>query len=324
MYAAIYPGQGSQHVGMGEFLYKEFAPVRHRFEEASDAVGVDFKKLLFEGSETDLALTENTQPAILLVSTASYDVLYQVADFQPAVTSGHSIGEYASFVTSGALNFSDAIGLVRNRGQFMQEAVKEGVGGMLATLGFSPLQVETICSWCHENNPELVLEPANFNAPGQIVISGHQKAIDWVIENYNEEVLSKLPEEQQKVRRSKFIPLKVSAPFHCSLMKPAEDKMRQLIEKTEFSNSNFPIIQNYTAEATEDINQSKESLIRQVSAPVRWIECVENFKNYQVEKAVEVGAGTVLKGLLKKIDTNIQVLNLNSMDDLKAIEQELK
>jgi len=229
MIGLVFPGQGSQHIGMGEFLFKEFSFVRELFELASDTIQMDFKKLLFNSSETDLSLTENTQPALLLISIVYYKILKKEVGFEAAAACGHSVGEYAALVSSGVITFEDALLAVRKRGQYMQSAVPVGDGGMMALLGLSSLQVETLCRWAAKKSGLGIIEPANFNAPGQIVISGHKKVIEWIIKNYSSEIFLDLPENEQNVRRSKFIELKVSAPFHSSLMLPAEEKLADVL-----------------------------------------------------------------------------------------------
>lgn len=314
MIAAFFPGQGSQHVEMGKFLFNEFSLVRELFEEASDAISVDFKKLCFEGPESELALTENTQPALLLVSTATYQALNSVVDLSIQAGAGHSIGEYAALVTSGSLNFSEAIQAVRKRGQFMQQAVPVGVGGMVAAMGLTPDQAFEACQWASEKSGVGVLEPANFNAPGQIVLSGHQKVIDHLVEHASPEIFKEAP------KRMKWIPLKVSAPFHCSLMKPAELQMEKELESKTFSPPSYPIVQNVTARAETNPNDLQQNLIQQISAPVRWVECTETLISQGFTQSIEFGCGQVIKGLVKKISRDLKVQNINSLEDFKAAE----
>lgn len=314
-WAALFPGQGSQHPGMGKFLFDEFAKVRELFEEASDTLSLNFKKLCFEGSEAELALTENTQPCLLLVSTATYRALYDLTGFAPAAAAGHSIGEYAAVVTSGALAFSQALRAVRTRGQAMQSAVPVGAGGMLAVLGLSPEQVQKLCTYVETETGDSPLEPANFNAPGQIVISGKKALIEWLQANYKPDFF------QPETPRVKLIPLKVSAPFHCSMMKPAEEKMAQVLGEMTFKEARFPIVQNVSAEEVTAGDQLRANLIRQVSSPVRWIECVQRLVQKEATQMIEFGCGRVLAGLGKKIDSDaIQTFNINSLDDLKVLE----
>jgi [acyl-carrier-protein] S-malonyltransferase len=208
------------------------------------------------------------------------------------------------------------MGAVRTRGEAMQEAVPVGTGGMCAVMGMTDSQVREMCQWVEKESKITPLEPANFNSPGQIVISGKQKAIEWLQTNYKKEALSDPP------ARAKFIPLKVSAPFHCSLMKPAEEKMRRVLTDITFQDSLWPIVQNYTAKPSLTALELRENLIRQISAPVLWTQCVENLKAQGVTKCVEFGSGKVLAGLIKKIDSeNLQTFNLTSLDELKAFEQ---
>lgn len=317
-WAALYPGQGSQHPGMGKFLFDEFAEAKQAFEEASDSIKVDFKKLCFEGSEADLALTENTQPCLLLVSMASFRVLLKQFGFQPKAAAGHSIGEYAAVVSTGSLAFSDAIKAVRTRGQAMQSAVPVGQGGMTAVMGLDAQQTIDLCKKAEKESGDGPIQAANINAPGQIVISGKKSALDWLAANFK-------PEWTPGAARVKFIPLKVSAPFHCSMMKPAEEKMAQVLGDMKFNDAQFPIVQNVSAEAVTKGADLRSNLVKQVSAPVRWIECVQTLLRLGTDRAIEVGCGKVIAGLCKKIDSEkLAVFNINSLDDLKAIETALK
>lgn len=317
MWSALFPGQGSQHPGMGKFLFDEFALARETFEEACDSLSLDFKKLCFEGSEAELALTENTQPCLLLVSVATYKVLANELGFTPSISAGHSVGEYAAVVASGSLNFAEAIKAVRQRGQAMQTAVPLGVGGMCAVMGLSPEQIMQLCTWAEKETGDGPVQPANINAPGQIVISGKKTVLDWLGANLKAELFPGT--------RVKFIPLKVSAPFHCSMMKPAEEVMADVLAGMPFKEANFPVIQNVNAEAVRDGNQLRLNLVKQVSAPVRWIECVEKVIQSGATRAIEVGCGKVLSGLVKKIDSeNIKTFNINSFEDFRVLENELK
>lgn len=313
--AAIFPGQGSQSVGMGRYLVENFKSAAELFEEASDLLSLDFKKLCFEGPEADLALTENTQPALLLVSTATYRCGQEVGDLDIQACAGHSIGEYAAAVSAKVLAFSDALMAVRARGEAMQKAAPLGEGAMAAVMGLQPEQVKKLCAWVQEKTNDSPLEPANFNAPGQIVISGKKKLVDWLIENFDKDIF-----EGEELGRVKFIPLKVSAPFHCSLMKPAEEKMGEVLSALNFSEASHPLVQNFTAEAHSDGESIRRNLVSQVSGPVRWIECVEKLVNMGHKKHIEFGNGKVLAGLAKKIDPDLQVINLNNLEELKALE----
>lgn len=318
-YVLLFPGQGSQAPGMGRWLFDHFELARRSFEEASDILKLDLKKLCFEGPESDLALTENTQPALLCVSTATQRVLRAELDVPVAAAAGHSIGEYAALVASNTLRFADAIQAVRQRGQAMQSAVPIGQGGMTATLGLEDEQARWLCDHAVQTSGFGPLSPANFNSPGQIVISGSQKALDWLKTNFKAEEIPGSP------RRAKLIPLTVSAPFHCEMMKPAEDTMRLLLTATEFGNPAFPICQNFTAKLETTPATLRENLIRQVSAPVLWTQSMNHLKERGMTKCIECGHGSVLKGLLKKIDSEaFQVSSLNSLEDFRSFENELK
>jgi [acyl-carrier-protein] S-malonyltransferase len=316
----LFPGQGSQQPGMGRYLFDQFPQAKHTFEEASESLKLDLKKLCFEGSEAELALTENTQPALLTVSTATQRVLQAEFGLKPTIAAGHSIGEYAALVAADAIPFAGAVRAVRTRGQAMQSAVPVGQGGMVAVLGLEPDQVDVLCNYVVKNSGHGPLSAANYNSPGQIVISGSQKAIDWLKDNFKPEVIF-----TEAPRRAKLIPLSVSAPFHCAMMAPAEAKMRQVLTDLPFATAQFPIIQNFHAQAETDAAILRENLIRQVSAPVRWTQSMEFLKNTGTKVCIECGTGKVLQGLLKKIDGEaFQVLSTNSVEDLKTIEEFLK
>lgn len=317
MWAALFPGQGSQHPGMGKFLWDQFKTAKETFEEASDALSFDFKKLCFEGSEADLALTENTQPVLVLVSTATYRVLSSEFGFQPAVASGHSVGEYSAMVAAQSVSLRDAIKAVRVRGQAMQSAVPVGQGGMTAVMGLEPQQVRELCTWAEKETKDSPVSPANINAPGQIVISGKKTILDWISANFKPEVLG-------ISGRVKFIALKVSAPFHCAMMKPAEEKMALVLGDIQFQDARFPVVQNVTAEPMITASELRGNLVKQICAPVRWIECVQKAKSLGVSRTVEAGCGKVLAGLVKKIEPDIPVLNINSLDDIRAFESAWK
>ncbi len=315
MNAFLFPGQGSQTPGMGQFLYDNFETAKHTFEEASDAINFDIKKLCFTGSVEDLALTENTQPALLTVSTATARVLTKDIGLNCEVTAGHSIGEYASFVLGQVMSFPNAVKAVRLRGQAMQSAVPVGQGGMTATLGLNEDQVEFLCEWAVKNSGFAPLSPANYNCDGQIVISGNMKTLEWLKTNFKAEIL---PGE---ARRAKLIPLQVSAPFHCAMMKPAEEKMQNFLGDIKFNNSKIKIIQNVHAEVETDAVILKKNLIAQVSAPVKWTQSMHTLKALGIFNCFEVGNGAILKGLLKKIDAEFfRLHSTNTLEDIKAIE----
>lgn len=317
MFTLLFPGQGSQQPGMGRFLFENFTLGRQTFEEASDALSLDLKKLCFDGSVEDLALTENTQPALLCVSTATQRVLRAQFGVTAEIAAGHSIGEYAALVAGDAISFPAAMRAVRIRGQAMQEAVPVGQGGMVAVMGLDPEQVQTLCSHVEKKSNFTPLSPANYNSPGQIVISGSMNAIEWMKDNVKAEDL--WPTDTP---RMKLIPLQVSAPFHCSMMKPAEERMREVLSAMEFRSSQFPVIQNLTAQVHQTAEDLRENLIRQVSAPVRWMQSMETLKKRGKSLCIETGNGKVLQGLLKKIDSeHFKVFNTNSLEDLEMIEK---
>ncbi|QDK37811.1 ACP S-malonyltransferase [Bdellovibrio sp. NC01] len=320
MFTLVFPGQGSQQPGMGRFLFENFKIAQETFEEGSEALKQDMKKLCFEGSEADLALTENTQPALLLVSTATQRVLRNDFNIKVQSAAGHSIGEYAALVAADVIRFDQAMQAVRTRGQAMQSAVPVGQGGMVAVLGLEPEQVETLCAWTVKNSGFGPLSAANFNSPGQIVISGSMKAINWLKDNFKPEAIW-----TEAPKRAKLIPLQVSAPFHCEMMKPAEDTMRVVLTGMEFKMAAFPIVQNFHAKFETDGANLRENLIRQVSAPVRWTQSMETLKAAGHSQIIECGAGKVLQGLLKKIDSEFfKVMTTSSIEDIKTIEEFLK
>jgi [acyl-carrier-protein] S-malonyltransferase len=321
MWAFLYPGQGSQHTGMGRFLFDNFPLAKICFEEASDSIKFDLKKLCFEGSDSDLALTENTQPAILTTSVTTGRILSEVTGLKPLAAAGHSIGEYAACVMAQAISFSDAVRAVRKRGEAMQKAVPIGEGSMSAVMGLDQTEIEKLCKWATVSSKLGPVEPANFNAPGQIVISGSAKTLLWLKDNLNSPDISKIFTKEPK--KIKLIPLTVSAPFHCSLMKPAEIVMKDVLDSIPFKEANHWVIQNFTAEAVKDPNLLRNNLIHQVSGAVKWTQCIEKLPEYQITSCIEVGAGRVLSGLTKKINPNLPIYSLNSIEDLKNLETKI-
>lgn len=314
MWAALFPGQGSQHSGMGQYLYDNFKIAQELFEEASDTLNLDFKKLCFSDSSDELAHTENTQPALLLVSTAAYHCFKSECDFTPVAGAGHSVGEYAAVVASEAISFVDALKAVRARGQAMQQAVPLGQGGMAAVMGLTPDQVQQLCTWAEQKTGTSPMEAANFNAPGQIVISGRQEIITWLKDNLDKDIFSPPP------KRVRLIPLNVSAPFHCSMMKPATATMEQLLNDTPFRDAQFPIVQNVDAKAHKLASEIRKLLVAQVESSVQWVQCVETLADMGVKRCIEFGSGQVLSGLVKKIDSeNLATFNMNSLDEFKAV-----
>lgn len=317
-WAYFFPGQGSQSPGMGRWLFNDFKIAQHTYEEASDALKLDLKKLCFEGPEDELQKTENTQPAILATSVAYDRVLRSLVDFKPQLALGHSIGEYAALVTAGAMAFVDAIGAVRERGLAMQSAVPLGKGGMCAVLNLEDAEVQAFCQWAVTESGLGLIEAANFNTPGQVVISGIQATLEWALNHWPQYTG---PGAGKKAR---FIPLKVSAPFHCSLMKPAEERMSVLLNGLTFQKADWPIIQNYNATETTDPETLRNNLIKQISGTVRWTESVQRSRILGVQKGLEMGHGQVVRGLNKKIDGGLEMFSLQSLEDLKNFEKQLK
>jgi [acyl-carrier-protein] S-malonyltransferase len=301
--AFIFPGQGSQYVGMGKELYENFSVAKKVFEEADDALHLSISALCFKGPEEALKLTENTQPALLTTSIATLKVLQAEKGLIPQFTAGHSLGEYSALVGSGALTFAEAVKIVHLRGKFMQEAVPVGEGAMAAVLGMEREQVEKICE---EVSYGEVLTPANFNCPGQIVIAGHAKAVERAI-------------ERVKKDGKKAVPLPVSAPFHSPLMKPAGERLEKALEEISVSNLRIPVVTNVEAEVNTSKDRVKGLLVAQVSSPVRWEESMRKMIGKGIEQVLEIGPGKVLSGLMKRIDNRIETGNLEDLQTLKKI-----
>jgi [acyl-carrier-protein] S-malonyltransferase len=301
--AFIFPGQGSQYVGMGKELYENFSVAKKVFEEADDALHLSISALCFKGPEEALKLTENTQPALLTTSIATLKVLQAEKGLIPQFTAGHSLGEYSALVGSGALTFAEAVKIVHLRGKFMQEAVPVGEGAMAAVLGMEREQVEKICE---EVSSGEVLTPANFNCPGQIVIAGHAKAVERAI-------------ERVKKDGKKAVPLPVSAPFHSPLMKPAGERLEKALEEISVSNLRIPVVTNVEAEVNTSKDRVKGLLVAQVSSPVRWEESMRKMIGKGIEQVLEIGPGKVLSGLMKRIDNRIETGNLEDLQTLKKI-----
>ncbi|RME16212.1 MAG: [acyl-carrier-protein] S-malonyltransferase [Bdellovibrio sp.] len=311
-WGGLFPGQGSQYVGMGKFLYEEFSFVKEVFEEACDTLHFNLKKLCFEGPESDLALTYNTQPAILTTSVAYAKVLENTMGFLPHMSAGHSVGEYGAIVFAKALSLSEALLAVRRRGEAMQEAVPVGTGGMMAVMGLTEDQVKQLCQLGVEKSGYGPLEPANFNSPEQIVISGHIKALEWVKDHVKAEDFS--------VKKMRLIPLKVSAPFHCSMMKPATQVMAQFLPSLNFESPRFPVIQNAVNAPVTHKEDLVQNLIQQIEAPVHWVKTMDVLQEQGCQRFVEVGSGKVLSGLGKKM--GVKVINIQDLEGLKQFEKE--
>ncbi len=306
MIAFVFPGQGSQYSGMGKDLADNFAVAKQVFEEANDTLGFDLAELCFSGSEDDLKLTANTQPAILTTSIAALRVLQQETDLTPAFAAGHSLGEYSALVAAGVLTLADAVGTVRLRGTFMQEAVPVGVGAMAAIMG---IEGDELLALCQDAAAGEVVAPANFNSPGQIVIAGHTSAVERAI------ALAK----ERGARRALLLP--VSAPFHSTLMAPAAERLKAELDKIEVAPFAFPVVSNVEATPCHDESQVKKLLVEQVCAPVRWDESISNMKEAGVTRYVEIGPGRVLSSLIKRIDRSAVQQNIGDIASLKKLQK---
>lgn len=302
--AFVFPGQGSQTVGMGRALHDEFPEARAVFAEADEAVGFRLSSLCFQGPESSLNLTFNTQPAVLTVSVAALRVLEKRTGMVPRLVAGHSLGEYSALVATGSLSFPDAVRAVRNRGRFMQEAVPEGQGGMAAVLGMERDVVEEVCRLAAQGE---VVTPANFNSPGQIVISGHIGALRRAL------ALA----EERGCRRSVLLP--VSAPFHCALMEPAGLRLAEYLAHVPLGPMQCPVVTNVEAKPNDDPTRAKDLLVAQVSRPVLWEDSVRTMMASGIDTFVEIGPGKVLCGLIKRIAKNVTLLNLEDPSGLGAL-----
>lgn len=301
--AFVFPGQGSQKVGMMKDLYDQYEVVRKIFAKADEVLGYSIKEMCFAGPEEALRETENTQPAILTASVACYEVLKELGQ-TPDVVAGHSLGEYSALVAAGAISFEDAVLLVHKRGAFMQEAVPLGEGGMAAIIALSREEVVNICK---EVTAEYgIVQAVNFNCPGQIVIAGTAQAV------------AVAAEKMKEAGAKRAIMLPVSAPFHSELMEPAALKLKAELDKIEVYDIEIPVVANINGKLITKANEIKESLVKQAASPVLWEDCMETMINFGVDRFVEVGPGKVLSGFTRRIDRN---LKSNNVEDIPSLEK---
>ena len=305
--AFVFPGQASQYPGMGKELAEKYPAARAVFNEADKVLGFSISKLCFEGTEEDLKLTANTQPAILTCSVAVFRVLAEKG-LTPDFVAGHSLGEYSALVASGALKFADAVQLVRKRGTYMQDAVPAGVGAMAAIMGLSPAVVADACKRAAEGE---ICSAANLNSPDQTVISGHAGAVKRAVE-----IASQLGAKRAVI-------LAVSAPFHSALMTPMQERLEKDPRQTEFSDLQMPLVTNVDADTTTSGTEAREALIRQVTMPVRWEESIRLLIDEGVNTFVEVGPGRVLTGLLRQIERSVAILNVEDEKSLSATVEKI-
>jgi len=306
--AFIFPGQGSQYVGMGKEIYESYAVGREVFEEASEGAKIDLKKLCFDSTEEELTLTYNAQPAIFTVSLAVLTALRSEGlKIEPYVVAGHSLGEFSAACASGFFSIGTGALLVRKRGEFMQSAVPVGVGGMTAVIGLSPQEIENALKQVKSG----FVQVANYNSREQVVISGEVKGL----------------EEAERILKDsgakRVIRLSVSAPFHSKLMKPAADRLKDLMENLPFNRGNVPLLNNADVKLIFEPEELKDSFYRQVFSPVRWIEDVEKMKDMGVELFIEIGPKNVLRGLLRKIDRGLKVINVEKPADFEKVFKEI-
>ena len=306
MFSVIFPGQGSQSVGMAKNLYNNYRFIKELFDKADEILGFYLSKIILEGPKEELDQTENTQPAIFLVSYSIFEMIKRETELdlrKAKYFAGHSLGEYTALTASGSLGFDQTIRLLKIRGNAMQSALPKGEGGMLAVLG---TEIKNISDLLQENEKKYECFIANDNSNGQVVLSGKNKDLDLLVEDL-------------KKKSIKNIKLSVSAPFHCKLMSSATEIMRKEISNTEFKNPNNVIISNVTGKETNNSNQIKDLLIEQIESPVRWRESIVYMINKEVRKFIEIGPGKVLSSLIKRIDKSVNIISVNEIKDVKNI-----
>jgi [acyl-carrier-protein] S-malonyltransferase len=307
--AFVFPGQGSQYAGMGKDVAEKYPVARRVFDDIDAALGFSISQLCFEGPEDQLKLTENTQPAILAVSSAIHAVLEDLGATRRDLVAGHSLGEYSAIVSVGGLTPAEAAKIVNMRGKFMQDAVPVGTGAMAALIGPS---VEDVRAICEEAAQGEVVSVANINAPGQIVIAGTKAAVDRAID----------VAKKRGVRRA--LPLPVSAPFHCELMKPAEERLKPILDDAPFKDLWFSLVSNVDASPIGTATAVRNALVRQVVSPVRWVESVQKMISMGVQRFVEIGPKNVLAGLIGRIDSTVEVMNVSDVPSIESFVEKTR
>ena len=307
--AFVFPGQGSQFVGMGKDFYDHYSEARNLFEEANEILQYDISRICFNGPEETLRLTEHTQPALLIHSIMALKILRENG-INSVLAAGHSLGEFSALVAAGALKFQDAVRLVNLRGKFMQEAVPVGIGSMAAIIGLPIEKIQELCERVSSNSN--LVQPANLNSPVQTVIAGHKEAVE------------KVSKDALTAGAKKAVVLPVSAPFHSALMKPAEIKLQKELEATEFYDLSFPVINNIEAKPIVKGNDARESLVKQVCSPVRWCETMQYIVDQEIDSVIELGSGKVLSGLMKRYNKTINCYQVGDSETLANLLTALK
>ena len=318
MWGALFPGQGSQIKNMGQFYYSQFQSARLLFESASDELKINFKKLCFESSEEELTRTENAQPAIVLVSCTAWCCLAEEMDMSfIKYCAGHSVGEYSALVASGVLSLNTALKSVRHRGLLMKSCQK--TGGMSALIGASPENAIKFCQWVEKTSKLSPLETANFNTPEQVVLSGNLKALNWAKQHLHEYFPA------HKDKKIRMIPLKVSGPFHSTLMKSASKQMGDFLKPLSLKKANRMIIHNITGRPAQvQPEQTKKNLANQIQRPILWLQSMQYLIDQGCQPFLELGEGKVLAGLMKKINPSKEVFHFHSLNDIKTLQSRLK
>ena len=306
--AVVFPGQGSQYVGMGQEFYHRFATAKNVFNNADEILGFSLSKIIFDGPEDELKLTYNTQPAILVTSMAIWSVLKEETGITPSFTAGHSLGEYSALVAADSISYDNAVQIVRKRGQYMEEAVPNGEGSMAAVMGIEREQLEMLCKEITKQGFSVQL--ANINAPNQIVISGSTKGVELA------------SDQAKKKGARRVIALSVSGPFHSKLMQPAGDSLKTLIDRTPIKQAEIPVVMNVNAKPENDVIKIKKNLIEQVVSPVLWADSIERMVKEGVDTFLEIGPGKVLTGLIKKINRNVKTYTVDDYETLMLFKEE--